>query len=78
MAKALTPCPKNQLNLRLTPEQLAELEPIIQNGGKVVFTSGEVKGNNFSLSYVACNAPFVRIQDDRENKPGGRGVGKLT
>jgi hypothetical protein len=55
-------CKKYELNLELTPNQIAELEPIIQHGGKVAFTGAGLDGNRMSISYVACNAAFFIIK----------------
>jgi hypothetical protein len=55
-------CQKFKLELKLTPQQLAELQPIIQNGGKVAITSGEINGSDLTIAYVSCNAPLFTIQ----------------
>jgi hypothetical protein len=58
-------CQKFKLELKLTPQQLAELQPIIQNGGKVAITSGEINGSDLMIAYVSCNAPLFTIQGQK-------------
>ena len=63
MKKQPETCEKFELNLELTPEQMEELRPIIEKGGKVAFTGGNLKGRQISISYVACNRPFIAVKD---------------
>ena len=55
--------PVHRLNLKLTDEQREALKPIINNGGKVVFTGGHLDKKNFSLSFIACNSAFIKLED---------------
>jgi hypothetical protein len=48
----------HSLDLQLTPEQIAQLKPLLQDNGvlKVVYTGATVSNDRLVLSYVACNA----------------------
>jgi hypothetical protein len=48
----------HSLDLQLTPEQIAELRPLLQENGilKVVYTGATVSNGRLVLSYIACNA----------------------
>jgi hypothetical protein len=52
----------HSLDLKLTPEQIAQLRPLLQDNGtlKVVYTGATVSDDRrkLVLSYVATNAPF--------------------
>ena len=50
--------PVGNLNLKLTPEQIKQLKPLLDaNGGlKAVYIGSSLEKDELKLSYVACNA----------------------
>lgn len=50
--------PIHNLNLKLTPEQVEQLKPLLDtNGGiKAVYVGSSLDKEELKLSYVACNA----------------------
>jgi hypothetical protein len=47
----------HSLDLQLTPEQIAQLKPLLHENGvvKVVYTGAVVSNDRLVLSYIACN-----------------------
>jgi hypothetical protein len=46
------------LSFELTPEQLKQLQPIIDASGTIKI-AGTVDGRHFKVSFIACNAAFI-------------------
>lgn len=48
----------SKLQLKLTPEQLKSLKPLLDQTGRLKI-AGEIAGDSLDVSFLACNAAFI-------------------
>jgi hypothetical protein len=49
---------KAKLRLKLTPEQMRTLKPLLDSMGQLKI-AGSIEGDELDVSFIACNAAFL-------------------